>query len=732
MKNFICLGIVWGISVSGLVANASYSLVSDKACLEISDDRLSLSQSTVLYTTSQPVILEVNGETLSGRYKTVTPKDGQVICRAKLTSQNGSVFEVEDIFSKDIAGHFLLDREVSVVKARREDHYFNSYFGLCNTLVNKVEENEYFVPGIWYKDNQCLRAGSLASDYTDNYFYFREDRLPLPVVSAKVQSTRLSVDLMHVGANPVSFYGENGVGRIVDERMQFGSLGFVQAKGQSIMFVFPGIEGEKSYTGRFPHNRTKGFSYRSHPVKKGIEHAYQLRFGFNEVADFPDMVDKVWEQSWNQYNPRVQKVDIDDAYRASIEVLDAYLLNLNGAPGWPFSIYLPNGLARAYNYQMGFIGFQLSNAYFLLRNGLENNREEYVEDGCSVIDFWVENSQMENGLLRTWADAYVDRKHTWRDYETSMRVTAGGMEGLMGAWSVMKKYGRERPQWLQYCRRYADWLGANQNADGSFYLSYDWKTGAPIRKSPYTTSNIIRFLIELYVVTGDEDYFATAMKAGEFCYREVHEAYRYVGGVVDNPNVKDRESGQLAIYAFLALYDMTGDEKWKAAALQAARYTETFMFSYQVPMSLGAYLTDFPPSATVIGQTLIATGHSGIDNGMAFSSFQYYRLYLLTGDKHWLDVARVIQNNTLSIMDLQGRMGYKYRGLLTECFNPQANRGHSVRQQLPWNQASILEPMHRFKDAFGLIDIDEIEKLPMEERQQRIKNYAETQGLIRE
>ena len=83
-------------------------------------------------------------------------------------------------------------------------------------------------------------------------------------------------------------------------------------------------------------------------------------------------------------------------------------------------------------------------------------------------------------------------------------------------------------------------------------------------------------------------------------------------------------------------------------------------------------------------------------------------------------------------MDLQGRIGYKYGGRLTECFSPQANRGHSVRQQLPWIPDSILEPMHRYKDAFGLIDIDEIEKLPMEERQQRIKNYAETQGLIRE
>ena len=203
-------------------------------------------------------------------------------------------------------------------------------------------------------------------------------------------------------------------------------------------------------------------------------------------------------------------------------------------------------------------------------------------------------------------------------------------------------------------------------------------------------------------------------------------------GVIDNPNVKDRESGQMAIYAFLALYDATGNVKWKEAAVQAARYTETFMFAYHVPMAINDTLTDFPKDISIVGQTLIATGHSGIDNGLAFSSFQYYRLYFMTGDTHFLEIAKLIQNNTLSIMDLDGNMRYRYRGLLTECFNPQSNRGHSVRQQLPWNQASILEPMHRFMDAFGEWDIDIIEKWPMEKRQEMIERYACTQGLEKE
>lgn len=718
-------------------SEARYILQSGNALFSISNNGrvMTLQMDDVIYSSlnaSDIVTFEVNGETLTSSYFSVRQEAGSLVCFAKLRALHGAVFCVKDIFKPDVENHFRVDREVYIEKKGQGDEYFNSYFGF--TLQNKtqIDDFEFFVPGIWYRNNQSLRMGTLASSYSDNYFYFREDRLPLPLVSAREKISGVSIDMLHLEASPQTFYGENGVNRIIDERMQFGSLGFVETDVHSIVFTFPGIEGERTYVGRFPDNKEKGFAYRSHPIKRGLRHSYSLLFGFHKTNNFPELVESVWKEAWNKYTPSVHKVDIKDAYEASIQVLDAYLLNLNGAPGWPFSIYLPNGIARAYNYQMGFIGFQISNAYFLLRKGLDTKNANYIQRASEVIDFWVNNSQLESGLIRPWADAYVDRGVTWRDYEAYMRVAAGGMEGMIGAWNIMKKYGIDKPQWLSYCKKYADWLVSNQEKDGSFYLRYDWKTGKPTHDSKYTTTNIIRFLVELYSITQNRQYLNTALKAGEFSYNFIHHDYLYVGGVIDNPNVKDRESGQMAIYAFLALYDATGEERWKQAAIQAARYTETFMFAYDVPMAINDTLTDFPKNISIIGQTLIATGHSAIDNGMAFSSFQYYRLYLMTGDIHFLEVAKLIQNNTLAIMDLDGDLRYRYRGLLTECFNPQANRGHSVRQQLPWNQASILEPMHRFMDAFGEWDIDIIETWPMNKRQKMIEQYARTQGLEKE
>ena len=627
---FILISFLLSIQFSS-ATEKEYTLQNGNTVLAVSKDGklLSLQTGNIRYLSLNApyvVTLEVNAETLNGYYTSVKRKEESLVCIAKLKSVRGTVFHVKDVFTADTENHFRMDREVVIDEIGKGDEYFNSYFGLTLQRKTQIEEFEFFVPGIWYKNNQSLRCGSLASDYSDNYFYFREDRLPLPLVSAREKTSGLAIDMIHLDANPETFYGENGVNRIVDERMQFGSLGFTETDSHSILFVFPGIEGETTYVGRLPEQKRKGFAYRSHPVKEGVKHIYSLAFGFNETRAFPELVEMVWKQAWNKYTPAIHKVDVKDAYEASIEVLDAYLLNLNGAPGWPFSIYLPNGIARAYNYQMGFIGFQISNAYFLLRKGLETDNKEYVRKASEVIDFWVNNSQQESGLVSSWVDAYADRKATWRDYEAYMRVAAGGMEGMMGAWNIMKKYGIDKPEWLSYCKKYADWLIRNQEDDGSFYLRYDWRTGKPTHDSKYTTTNIIRFLIELYSVTQDKRYLNTALKAGEFSYDFIHHDYLYVGGVIDNPNVKDRESGQMAIYAFLALYDATGNVKWKEAAVQAARYTETFMFAYHVPMAINDTLTDFPKDISIVGQTLIATGHSGIDNGLAFSSYQYYRL----------------------------------------------------------------------------------------------------------
>ena len=678
-----------------------------------------------------PVVLEVDSVRLTGRY-TRMKKTGNILTgEAELTTRNGTLFQVSDTFSVDTRnGSFTMGRGVRIGHPNEADKFFNSYFGLRYKQKNRLDDLEFFAPGIWYKDNKSLRPNSMAGDYSDRYFYFREDRLPLPLVMWRSREDGQMLTLSHAYAYPETFFEEKGLPRIVDERMQVASLGFMQEDRTAMVFCFPGNEGEKTYVGR---TQGKAWAFRSHPVKKGVRHQYRLAISFSTAPDFAGAVQLAWKTVYDSYHPLVVSQDIHQVYYEEIRLLDHYWRNIGGAPGWPFSVYLPDGNARAYDYQMGFIGFQTANAYYLIRHGLETQDRALLKKGTSTIDFWAKEAQLENGLPKSWVNPYIDKPFEWRKYQSYMRIAGDGMEAVLQAWSALKKRGINKPDWLSFCDHFGQWLVKNQNEDGSYYLRYDWWDGSrPSNDSKYTTTNVIRFLVELYYVTDNRQYLDAALKAGGFSYGFIQHDYLYVGGVIDNPNVKDRESGQQALYAFLALYDITGQQKWLDAALQAAAYSETFMYAYNIPMATGDTLTDFPRHRNTLGQTLIATGQSGVDNGMSFSSFQYYRLYLLTGNTHLLDASRQMMYNSLQTMDMDGKMGYRYKALQTEAFSLAGNtRGNSVRQWLAWNTAAVMDPLCRFSDAFRETDLSILNKLPLKTRKKMSQDYGKTFGLMK-
>jgi len=648
-----------------------------------------------------------------------------VCCYGEIESDNGTHFQFSDIYTAgEQEASFHIARDLKILTPNPADRSFNSSMGFNHNRISSMTDYEFFAPGIWYKDSRYLPPHALAFDYNDNYFLFREDRMPLPLITMRNKSAGVTISLLHTGGNPETFYGEDGLNEICDERIQFGSIGVQHFNKTSVVFLFPGSEGEKTYV--YGGSTAKRWSLRSHPVKYGINHSYDLVLSFSETSSFEEAIRQSWQRAFELENPPIHYVDLQNVYENQIDLLNTYWASIEGAPGLPFSVYLPDGDPRLYSYNMGFIGMQIPCGYYMLREGLETNNQQLIDKGSSIIDWWAENSLTETGNLRTW----VDPPNNWRSfYHTFLRVTSSGMEGALYAYSIMKKHGIEKPEWLEYCITYADWLIRNQNPDGSYYLSYDYTTDLPSHESKFGTSNPIRFLLELYLVTADKKYLTTALKAADFSYRNIHENYGYVGSVIDNPNVLDRESGQMALYAFLTLFDVTGDNKWLDAAIRAAEYTETWIFSWDIPIPAGTPDPAFPVHKDCTGLAIIASGHSAADNGISYNAFQYYRLYLLTGNDHFLQIAKLILHNAKQTMDWDGSLGYAHPGLQTEAQQVCIPRGSSVMQWLPWNTAANLDPMFRFKDAFGTMDIDEIQDLPLEQRISLNNAYGKTRGL---
>ncbi|MES2475540.1 MAG: hypothetical protein V4640_07150 [Verrucomicrobiota bacterium] len=682
-------------------------------------------------TPGKPLSLEVDGTRLDAAYAEAVLENGGITCRGVILSEHGTRFHFTDRFTAETPGAFRLQRSVTITDASPKDHGFNSLFGVTGTSKSTLREREFFVPGIWYRSNfDTKMAGALAADPNDTHFLFREDRLPLPLAMLRNPSDGQTLALIHANAVPETFDGESGVGRIIDERMKFGSIGVRQLETTSLMFLFPGSEGEKNHVDRRDRDR---WALRAHPVRQGIRHDYQLVIALSKTPDYSAAIAETWKSAFALYHPEIRPVDIATAYRGLIDTLDHYFVGEKDgydAPGFPFSVHLPDGKVRAYNYQMGFVGRQIPNAYLLFREGILGNRADLREKGSAILDFWANHSLTPSGLPRTWYDPAKgsNARGSWRSSDnprggTAMRVATTGMEGMLAAWKFAKHYGSEQPTWLATCRRFGDWLVANQNSDGSWFLAYaheltDGKN-PPTSTGKLTTVNPIRFLVLLHLATGDPRFREAALRAGKFSLKHIHHAYHYAGSVIDNPNVIDRESGQEALYAFLALHDLTGEKPWLDAAVQAARYTETWMYAYEVPPASGCARNDFPADRSIVGQTLIATGHSAADLGLAFSAFDYYRLHLFTGDEHFLQIAKLLIHNTKQALNWDGSLyPGQQKGLQLEAFTVTLPRRRGVMECLSWNYTAHLDPLARFQDGFGSMDIDAIEKLPLPQRQE--------------
>ncbi|MEO8354185.1 MAG: hypothetical protein ABI680_20850, partial [Chthoniobacteraceae bacterium] len=443
--------------------------------------------------------------------------------------------------------------------------------------------------------------------------------------------------------------------------------------------LFPGTEGARTYLKpRGQRRETKGWSERFHPVERGVRHAYKVRIDIGARADFPAALRDTWRTAFEKIHPPVAKTDIAASYEAGMKLIADWAGPHDGHPGLPFRLKLPEGRLEGkehLNFQMGFVGQQLPLAYHLIRHGFETDDPSLIRKGEAMVDFWASESLTPEGLPRTWFDTQPTPH--WRKYNTFMRVASDGMMGALRAWDIMESKGRHRPEWLRFCRRFGDWLVRHQNSDGSWAREFRWD-GTPADPGKQNTCHPIPFLLGLAQVTGAKSDRDAALRAGEFCWKNVHEAFGYIGGTADNPNVIDKEAGFLAMAAFLALHDATGENRWLEAAARAGDFTETWAYCWKVPMPADDPAAIFPKGATTTGFSVIATGHSSADLFLAGAPFLYYSLYLKTGDVHYAAIARQLLHDTKQSVDIDGSLGYGHTGLCTEAVSIASPRGRGV------------------------------------------------------
>lgn len=683
--------------------------------------------------TDYPVSLEIRAKALNNRYDTYTLNNKTLTCVANILTTRGSSIQVTDNYSISNNDEIDLDRKVQILSVATGDNYFNSLFGF-QAAYGALTNNDYFVPGVWYKGNFDATANlpSHVPQATDTDFLYREDRLTLPLVMFRDKTSGNTISILHRDSSPQTVMADNN-DEYINANYQYGSMGIVQENGTIYQeFMYPG--NEKS--------RASGRGVRYHPMSTDVKHEYKLRIEFASSNSYAEALKSSWTSAFNIYNPTIYPVNLNEVYKGTIETLLKYFVpssDMGGtrdAPGFPFQVSLSDFKAMGIDYQMGFVGMQIPTGYYIFREGIESQNSLTEQKGESILNFWANNSLTTLGFPRTWYDPGVDGKTGSFRSGSDIRVCTGGMEGLLTAWCFAKKNGRNKANWINACQKFGDWLVKNQNSDGSFYYSYNQNAilgdkHPASNYNKYLTICAVRYLTELYIATGNESYKDAALKAGEFCYENIHNKYLYLACVVDNPQTIDSESGQMAMNGFLSLYDLTKDSKWLNAAEQAGIYTASWTYMFDIPVENDRTSeTSFPRDRSLIGQHLIAIGHGATDLGFAWSSFTFYRLYLATGNEQYLHIARISAHNSKTSMNWdQSLFPGEAKGLQLEAFSASLpRRSNGVMTTLNWNYAAHLDPMFRFKDAFGTPDLETIEQMPMDERLRLIEEYSKVQS----
>jgi hypothetical protein len=644
-------------------------------------------------------------------YRRITQKRNGIVAEGEIVAASSRV-SIVDRFSRR-AEHLRISRTVAVEGDSAGCGFLTA---LEWDLGAAAADDPWFVPGVWYGRNLDVppyAIGAPGSRASSKYVVFREDRLPLPFAMHFDEARRIVFSIAHLQSRGETLAADDEDPPLIDGRLGFGSLGMYD-NCRVFAFWYPGTEGETSYppmwtlargndqseapVNPFARKRAttsaRGWSHRYHPLQDGFRQEYLLRLDCRRARRFGPACDDQWRKIFDEYRPTVFRADLDRVERASIELLAGMTRRIGDAVGIPTWVDCFSGRpGRLQNtFGIGFVSRNLEAAFLLLEYGQRESAPALTDLGTGILDFWT--SRSGTGLSHTELDPasgeWVDARGEEGEPIVFLRDQSDSRRACLRAWSMERDRGVEHPRWLTWAESLGDWLAAHQNPDGSYYRSYHLD-GSPATSACADSAHVVPFLLELDSAVGAKSHVRTAVRTAECLWSEFHRNRIYRGGTLDNPNCTDKEASALAFEAYLALYEATGVPRWLAAAEEAARVCESWIFAWNIPMPADDPLRFFPAGRTTIGFQIITTGFSAFDMYLTRQVGEFARLARYTGDRHYRAIAELLLHNTKCTVQLDGEYGYALAGMQIEHWSMGRGRGYGLNSGwLPWVATSHL------------------------------------------
>jgi len=678
---------------------------------------------------------------LAWSYQTVTQVPGGFVARATREVPSTKVqLAVEDKWT--VAGSVLsVAREVTV--EGNDTHGFLSGVTLCVGHRLSWPEAEWFAPGMIYGGFDHLSDAAIGgrAGYRPNHFdvRIREDRLPAPLFGAHLcDGTSIAVlNSRPMGATTAADSRDTDAVPMIDERFQFGAIGGQEREdGLALGYWFPGTEGGVTYQGNtYPGGQLGRYRRRYHPLKDGLVQRYEVAFRFGREPSFDTFYTAAWRWTWDTLKPEVVPHDMAVVRRSLTDMLADRIVHKDdrfGIPNFIDAAQKVNPLTDR-KAVMGFTGKNLEAANFLLQEAAldDTPRGDRLRRlaGEIVDSFTRLNVSPPEGEGFHLDDGRAMCALPGR--EVFLRSFGDGIKALLKAYRREKNQRRDHPQWLVWCRGFADWLLGQQQPGGGFPRTWEAGSGEVVSASPNSSFNAVPLLVLMGEITGERKYLDGAIRAADYCWDAGQRQGRFVGGTIDNPDVLDKEAATLSLEAYLLLYKATKETKWLQRARAAANFAATWIYCWNVPMPVdeGDAALHWKRDVSTVGLQLISTGHSLVDAYMAFDADEFAELSQLTGDPHYLDVARILLHNTKGMLAIPGReYDLVGPGWQQEHWSLAPRRGVGLhRGWLPWVATSQLNGI------FGTMELGPamLDRLRATDREANAEETSPPYDLVR-
>ena len=643
---------------------------------------------------------------LASGYKTLEKSTAGIDAIAEISYGDNVVFRVQDNWS--LSGAVISVSRKVEVEGNAPGGFYSSVILTVDPSVGWSKVN-CFAPGALYGDSTYNgdRSPGGMLNYKARRFLMREDILSAPVFALSFQNGA-SIAVLNPSPRGDTIVEETPFQTVMtDARFQFGALGAWQTDDDPIEFgfLFPGTtSGYGRGFGRGAQPATPRWSRRYHPITQGMVHNYQVSFRFGQNESFRDVTQNAWRWAWNTLNPPIMYIDVEQMRRVLIDHLVAQANTIDGRTAMPFVINTITD-QKQWNYTMvamGFVGKNIECADQLLREGDRDKTErgqKMRQTGLAIISSHIQalssiplqGTGYDLSTGKPWTGDHQEWVAPW------LRNATEGMRVLMRAYRRERAQGRQHPEWFNWVKQYVDWLILQQRPDGSFPRRWEPGSNEVAETSGTASYCPVPLLVIMTEETGDSKYKQAAIRAAEYVWTNWGNRGLFIGGTIDNPNITDKEAGMLSMEAFLSLYESTRESKWLERAKAAANFTESWIWIWNVPMPLDAndaqlHWKKGVPALGFQGITTSATG--GVDEYLDWSVPSYAKLYKLTKDEHYLNVARILLHDTKSMVALPGQQSdYKGIGWQQEGWNMSSGSRRGVgghRFWLPWISANHL------------------------------------------